>query len=67
MKCIKTCDCTECEMLMINQPLQFIEDKGLYQKSEILVGVKCGNYGQYAETPSKLKDSEQLDDTIWIK
>ena len=66
MRCIKKCRCENCEMLMTNEPIVFIEKTGLSEKREELVGVKCMNYGVYAETPEKLKNSQLLDNWIWI-
>lgn len=67
MKCEITCNCNECENLIINEPIVFVETRGLDEHRETLVGVKCGKYGQIAETPKKLKESDQLDSIIYIK
>ena len=67
VECIKTCDCcTECENLMVNYPITFVKDYGLYQKSETLVGCKCRLYGQYCETVDGLRDSDLMEDLIFI-
>ena len=66
MKCIKKCNCEDCEMLMRNETIVFIKKTGFYEKREELVGVKCMNYGVYAETPDKLKKSDLLDNWIWL-
>lgn len=66
--CIKDCDCcTECENLMYNYPITFIETRGFYEKSETLVGFKCTYYGQVSETVDGLRDSDLMDDVIYIK
>ena len=66
MNCDKECSCNECEMLMINQPIIFIERRGLEEHRATLVGVKCMRYGVYSETIEGLKTSNQLDDFIYI-
>ena len=67
MSCIKKCKCEECEMLMENEPMTFIEMRGLSEKRATLVGVKCMYTGMYAETTNKLKKSTLSDSLIFIE
>lgn len=66
MSCPKKCKCENCEMLMENEPITFIEP-GLWEKRETLVGFKCMYTGMYAETTSKLKKSTLSDSLIFIE
>lgn len=66
--CIKDCDCcSECENLMINHPITFVEQKCFFEKRETLVGFKCLLYGQVSETVDGLRESDLLDDIIFIE
>ncbi len=66
--CIKTCEsCTECENLIYNYPITFVHMTGFVEKRETLVGFKCGYYGQVSESVGGLRESDLMDDLIFIK
>ena len=67
MSCKKKCKCTECEMLMINEPITFIKTYGIQEKRETLVGFKCMYTGMYAETIDKLKKSKINNSLIFLE
>ena len=67
MSCIKKCKCENCEMLMVNEPITFVEMKGFSEKRETLVGYKCMYTGMYAETIDKLKKSQLSNSLIFIE
>ena len=65
--CIKDCDCcTEYENLIYNYPITFVKSYGWTEKRETLVGYKCMCYGQVSETVDGLRDSDLMDDVIYI-
>ena len=67
MSCPKKCKCENCEMLMENEPITFIEMKGFNENRKTLIGFKCMYTGMYAETTNKLKKSTLSDSLIFIE
>ena len=67
MSCRKKCKCTECEMLMENEPITFVKTYGLEERRATLVGFKCMYTGMYAETIDKLKKSQISNSLIFLE
>ena len=67
MECIKNCKCNQCENLIVNHPITFVERRGLTEHRETLVGVKCLLYGQCADSVERLRTSDIYDDLIFIE
>lgn len=69
MKCNHKCLCKECEMLIDDWDICYIEQKFLDEKRTIVPAYKCRKYGFIIEkfkNPEKLKQSRLLDDFIYL-
>lgn len=67
MACIKNCKCTQCEMLMTDEPITIIKNKGFNEIRHHINGVKCMYSGTIATTVEELKTSEYLNSFIYLE
>lgn len=58
-------NCSECEMLIEDESIVVIKQKGFSETRSLIPAVKCMRYGQYATSINELPRSQILDDMIW--
>lgn len=66
MNCNKQCECKDCENYQLTA-ICIIDDRNPFDERAVMVpGVRCIHYGVYDTLKQNLKNTELMDDTIYI-
>lgn len=65
MKCDKTCNCDECNKLLENETVIVFLSDGFSERKQIVVCVKCDEFGMYSRNTENLKSSEIFDNMLY--
>lgn len=65
MKCEKKCTCNNCNKLVENETVVIIRFDGFSERKQIVVCVKCDEFGMYSKNTETLKSSEVFSKVVY--